>query len=218
MADIDRRLLAALTTLMPPSRRAWGQALTVELSHTRRRRDRVQLVLAAARVTLLPPAGLGGYGRAGARAALLAAAACIPLTTALYLTNVVFPSRQDSTLGVLAMDAYLAITLMLAGALARRTCGGRAAPAVAGIVAGLVIAVIGMSAFAVIDNAFLSVVSHQQAKLAGFHASGMTSMRAYLNASLRATAPGVALELAVVGAFLGSLGSAFTAPNLRPVR
>jgi hypothetical protein len=29
--------------------------------------------------------------------------------------------------------------------------------------------------------------------------------------SLRATAPGVALELAVVGAFLGSLGSAFTA-------
>jgi hypothetical protein len=211
MAAVERRLLAALTALMPPSRRAFGQALAVELGHAHRRRDRLQLVLAAARVALLPPAGLGGYGRAAGHAALLAVVACIPLTTALYLTNVVFPSPRDSTLGVLAMDAYLAATLALAGVVGRRACAGRGAPAVAGVAAGLVIAVIGMSAFAVIDNAFLSVVSHQQAKLAGFHASGMTSMRAYVNASLEAAAPGTALLLAGAGAFLASLGSAVSA-------
>jgi hypothetical protein len=96
---------------------------------------------------------------------------------------------------------------MVAGAVARRACAGRGAPIVAGIGAGLVIAVLGMATFAVIDNAFLSVVSHQQAKIDGFRTSGMASMRDYVNASLEATAPGVALVLAVAGAFLGSLGS-----------
>lgn len=215
MAGLERRLLAALTALMPPGRRAWGQALTAELDHTHRRRDRAQFVLAAARVALLPPAGLGDYGRAAGRAALLAVVACVPLTTGLYLTNVVFPSAQDSTLGVLSMDAYLAVTLMLAGALARRACARPGAPAVAGMAAGLVIAVIGMATFAVIDNAFLSVISHQQAKLDGFRASGMTSMRDYVNASLQTTAPGVTLLLAAAGAFLASLGSAFSAPARR---
>jgi hypothetical protein len=84
-----------------------------------------------------------------------------------------------------------------------------------------------MAAFAVIDNAFLSVVSHQQAKLAGFRASGMTSMRDYINASLAATAPGVTLLLTapgvtllltVAGAFLASLGSALSAPQPQPPR
>jgi hypothetical protein len=64
-----------------------------------------------------------------------------------------------------------------------------------------------MGTFAVIDNAFLSVVMHQQAKIDGFRASGMHSTRAYINASLEATAPGVAVILAVAGAFLGSLGA-----------
>jgi hypothetical protein len=56
---------------------------------------------------------------------------------------------------------------MLAGALARRACARPGVPAVAGIAAALVI-VFGLATFAVIDNAFLSVVSHQQAKLDGF--------------------------------------------------
>lgn len=104
---------------------------------------------------------------------------------------------------------------MLAGVLARRATTRPGAPAVAGVVAGLVVAVFVMATFAVIDNAFLSVVSHQQGKIEGFYASGMTSMRDYINASLRATAPGVAVELAVAGALLGSLGSVFSP---RPAR
>jgi hypothetical protein len=48
MANVERRLLAALTRLMPPSRRSWGQAMIGELGYSHRRRDRIQLVLAAA--------------------------------------------------------------------------------------------------------------------------------------------------------------------------
>jgi hypothetical protein len=74
----------------------------------------------------------------------------------------------------------------------------------AGATAGLVLAVLGMGTFAVIDNAFLSIVSRQQAKVAGFRASGMSSMRAYVNADLESTAPGVAILLRCVG-MLGAL-------------
>ena len=41
-------------------------------------------------------------------------------------------------------------------------------------------------------------------------------MRDYINASLRATAPGVALELAVFGVLLGSLGSMLSPNSPRP--
>lgn len=74
--------------------------------------------------------------------------------------------------------------------------------------AGLVITILGMATFAVIDNAFLSTVSHQQGKIDGFRGSGMTSMRAYINASLEATAPGVAIILTIAGAFFAPIGAA----------
>jgi hypothetical protein len=65
-----------------------------------------------------------------------------------------------------------------------------------------------MATFAAIDNAFLSIVSHQPGKIDGFRASGMTSMRAYINSSLEATAPGVAIVLAIAGAIFGAIGAA----------
>ena len=118
-----------------------------------------------------------------------------------------FPSAQDSLPGVLAMDLCLIATLMAAGAAARRVRARTGGPLVAGMVAGLIIAVLGMGTFAVIDNAFLSVVMHQQNKIDGFRASGMRSMRVYINASLEATAPGAAVILVLAGALLGSLGA-----------
>jgi hypothetical protein len=75
------------------------------------------------------------------------------------------------------------------------------------MLAGLITAVLAMGTFAVIDNVFLAIVSHQQDKIDGLHASGLTSMRAYINASLEATAPGVSLILAFGGAFLAYLGA-----------
>lgn len=201
------RLLAVLTAAMPPSRRDWGRAMIGELEHVHSSRDRARLVLGAARVALLPPPGLAGYGLAAGRACLVAAVACIPICTVLYLSNVVFPRSEDSTLSVLSGDAYVVLTLMAAGAAARRASSRPGAAILAGAAAGLVVAAVSMAAFAVIDNAFLPVVSLQAAKVAGFRASGLTSMRAYINAGLEATAPGVAVMLAFGGAFLGALGA-----------
>lgn len=203
-----RRLLTMATAAMPPSRRYWGKALSAELAYARSRGEQARLVLGATRVALLPPPGVADYGRAASRSAGLAAIVYVPLGLGLYLTNVVFASPQDSTAGVLGMDIYLLVALMAAGALARRASARPGAPVIAGIAAGLVLAVLGMATFAVIDNAFLSIVSHQQGKIDGFRDSGMTSMRAYINGGLVATAPGVAIILTAAGAVLAPIGAA----------
>ena len=207
-ARIARRLLAMATAVMSPSRRDWGRAISAELACARSRSEQARLVLGAVRVALLPPPGVADYGRAAGRSAALAAIAYVPLGLELYLVNVAFPSPQDNTAGVLAGDAYLFLALMTAGALARRASARPGVPVVAGMAAGLVIAVLGMATFAVIDNTFLSIVSHQQGKIDGFRDSGMTSMRAYINADLEATSPGVAIVLTIAGAFFATVGAA----------
>lgn len=209
MAALAARLVTMLTAAMPPARRPWGRALLAELDYTRSRRDRARLVLGAAWVALLPPPGLAAYRHAAGRAALAAVLGWIPLATGLYLTNVVLANRQDSAPGVLLVDAYVIFTLMAAGAAARRApAGPGTGPQVlAGLTAGLILGVLTMATFAAIDNAFLPVVSQQQEMLAGFRASGLTSMRAYVNGSLEAAAPGLTLMLALGGAALAPLGA-----------
>jgi len=207
-AGITRWLVALLTAAMPASRRHWGRAMSAELAYARSRSERARLALGAARVALLPPPGVADYRRAASRSAALAAIAYVPLGVGLYLANAVFPSPQDSTAGDLAMDAYLLVALMAAGALARRASARPGAPVIAGIAAGLVLAVLGMATLAAIDNSFLSIVSHQPGKIDGFRASGLTSMRAYINSYLEATAPGVAIVLAIAGAIFGAIGAA----------
>jgi hypothetical protein len=199
--------MVAVTAVMPRGRRAWGEAMLAELDHIYSARDRARLVLGTARVALLPPAVPTGYGKAIGHAAITAVVAWIPLGVVLYLSNVVFPATADNTLGVIAIDLYLVIALMSVGVAARRASALAGAPIVAGMLAGLIIAVLAMGTFAVIDNVFLAIVSHQQDKIDGLHASGLTSMRAYINASLEATAPGVSLILASGGAFLAYLGA-----------
>lgn len=207
-ARIARRLLALATAAMPPSRRDWGRAMSAELACARSRSERARLVLGAARVALLAPRGVADYWRSAGRSAGFAAIAYVPLGVGLYLANVVFPSPQDSTAAVLGMGAYLLLALMTVGTVARRVSARRGAPVIAGMAAGLVLAVLGMATFAVIDNAFLTIVSHQQGKIDGFRGSGMTSMRAYINADLEASAPGVAIVLTIAGACFAALGAA----------
>jgi hypothetical protein len=207
MGSVARRLLVALTAVMPASRRVWGEAMLAELDQIHSARDQARLVLGAARIALLPPAVPAGYGQAIGHAAITAVVAWIPLGVVLYLSNVVFPASEDNTLGVITIDLYLVIVLMAAGAAAWRASAGTGAPIIAGMVAGLIIGALVMGTFAVIDNVFLAIVSHQQGKIDGLRASGMTSMRAYINASLEATAPGVSLILAFGGAFLAALGA-----------
>jgi len=87
---------------------------------------------------------------------------------------------------------------------------------VAGLTAGVVLAVLFMATSAWLDNAFFSVISQQQEQIDNFRASGMTPMRDYLNASLESTAPGVTLMLAFAGAFFASIGAALSAVVRRP--
>ena len=204
---ITRRLLALATAAMPPSRRDWGRAMSAELAYARSRGERARLVLGVVRIALLPPPGDTGYGRTAAGAAALAVIAYVPVGLADYASNVVFPSARDSNAGVLAGNAYLFAALMAAGVLARYARRGLAAPVLAGLAAGLVFAVLAMATFTVIDNAFLPIVMHQQNNIDGFRASGMTSARAYINGQLKATALGVTILMAVMGAVLAPLGA-----------
>jgi hypothetical protein len=101
----------------------------------------------------------------------------------------------------------LAQRLVTAGARARRASARTAAPVVAGLAAGLVLAILAVTTIAVMDNAFLSVISQQPDNIEKFRASGMTSMRAYLNSSLESATPVVVIILAIAGAISGPLGS-----------
>jgi hypothetical protein len=207
MSGPARRILAAVTAVLPAGRRVWGQALLAELDHVQSRRDRAWLLLAAARVALLPPPAAAGYGKAAGRAVLTAVIAWIPLAAAIYLSRVVYPGLQDSTLGDAAAQVYVIIALMAAGAAAHRASARTGAPAVVGLLAGLVLAILVLATAAVVDNAFLAVISRQPARISGLHASGMTSMRGYVNANLESLAPGLCLLMAAAGAILGALGA-----------
>jgi hypothetical protein len=203
------------TAVMPPARRDWGRAIAAEVACAASRAERAKLVLAAARVALLPPPGFSGslrdYGRAAGRSAVLAAIAYLPLGMGLYLSNVVFRHGQDTVPGVFAMDSYLLLVLLAAGALARRASASIGAPVIAGMVTGVVLAVGGIATFAVLDSAFFSVISHQQEQIDNFRASGMASMHAYFNSQLESTALDMTIVGAVAGAFFSPIGAALVA-------
>jgi len=180
----------------PVSRRDWQKAIRAELAYAPSARDRAFLMLGAVRVALLPPPGLAraldGCRRATAFATAATAAAWIPLGAALYLNNVVFPAPTASTasaLSLLVIDAYVIAALMVAGVAARRGCGSRggarpAALVIAGIAAGVVIAM-------------LSVV------LVGVLRLGAT-----------VSAPGLLVFAPVLGAILAPLGAALSGYRL----
>jgi hypothetical protein len=212
---VAHHLVGMATAVMLPSRQDWGRAIAAEVACATSRAERARLVLAAVRMALLPPPGFSGglrdYGRAAGRSTVLAAVAYVPLGVGLYLSNVVFPHGQDAAPGVLAMDGYLLLVPLAAGALARRASARTGALIIAGMATGVALALLGMATFAVLDNAFFSVISHQQEQIDNFRASGMTSMHAYFTSQLESTAPGLTIVGAVAGAFLAPIGAALSA-------
>jgi hypothetical protein len=68
-------------------------------------------------------------------------------------------------------------------------------------------AVLVSAAFAAVDKAFPAIVGAQPQKAAGFRASGMASMRDYLNLSLQHQVAGLTMVLIVMGLFFGMLGA-----------
>jgi hypothetical protein len=95
----------------------------------------------------------------------------------------------------------------------------RGRPALAGVkggvAAGVIITVIVFAATALIDNAFLSIVSQQHDKRLAFERSGLSSMRLFLNLQnlmgLVVVLPGSAL----IGGALAGLGGILGAPLTR---
>jgi hypothetical protein len=144
-------------------------------------------------------------GRAVRRGAMIAMITWVPLGTAIVLTNVVFPTRQDHD-GLWVPLGYLLIFAALAFAGLTRASGR--SRIVAGAVAGAIIGASTIATLAVVDNIFLRVVSQQQTKIEGLRASGMTSMRAFINSNLVPAGIFMTIEFAVFGLMLAVLGGA----------
>jgi hypothetical protein len=128
----------------------------------------------------------------------------------ILLSNVIFPSTEsDSEYTAVYLVGYAAILVMLAaigfiasGSARRMSDGARA-----GAVAALLATAIGLAAFFVVDNLFLSIVGQQVDKLQGLHDSPYRTMRDYVNAGLLHTLILLPI-LAAAGAAFGSLGAA----------
>jgi hypothetical protein len=127
----------------------------------------------------------GGPARAVRAAAVTAAAGWLPPATVIALGSAVFPSA-----GAGADWIYLLAMFLTAGAAASRACPRPRAWPAACAVSGAVMAVLLNATYAVIDNACLSIISRDQEKTAAFRASGMTSLRDYLNHTLTHQIPG----------------------------
>ena len=74
------------------------------------------------------------------------------------------------------------------------------------------LAFLSLATIAVVDNAFFSVISRQPQAIERFRASGMTSMRAYLNADLESIAPVVIAVAGIAGAIFAPLGRVLAGP------
>lgn len=157
------------------------------------------------------------------RAVRLAAAAAVigwlPLAVLTVMSNVVFSAQLGDDQLAPAGYLYFLAALAVTGAIARRACDRPWSWPLAGAVAGVVIAGLFLATLAVTDSAFPALVGQQQQHIAGFHGSGMSSMRDYLIASLERTILGITIEGTVLGAVMGFIGAAAagSAPS-SPVR
>ncbi|HZM84814.1 MAG TPA: hypothetical protein VFC19_54525 [Candidatus Limnocylindrales bacterium] len=128
------------------------------------------------------------------------------LAAEIVLSNVVFPSTDDND-GLSVLVSYLGIFVALCytGVLAAKVTTRLRDLALAGAVAGALIGLLAIGTFIVVDNVFIDIVSQQQSKIDGLANSGMTSMRDYINASLRGALIAMTLFLAAAGAGLATV-------------
>ena len=141
------------------------------------------------------------------RAALVALLVWVALTVEIVRSNVVHASTADDD-GVSVLVSYLAVfgALATVGALAAQVVPDWRVVAAAGAAAGALIGALTILTYAVVDNVFLGVVSRQSAKIDGLAASGMDSMRMYINTSLLLGFCVLSGFLAIAGAGLAVAG------------
>ena len=147
-----------------------------------------------------------GAARAIGLAVVAAVTSWLPLGALIFLSNVTFASHDD-TISAAAGYLYLMVAFAVIGAVASRACDRTGSWLAACAVAGAIMAVLVNAAFAAVYNAFPRIVGTQPQKIADFRASGMTSMRDFLNLSLERQVIGITIELIVMGLFFGMLGA-----------
>jgi hypothetical protein len=106
-------------------------------------------------------------------------------------------------------------SLAVTGVLASRTAASLRGPALAGAIAGTLIGALTIGTFLVIDNVFLDIISQQQSKIDGMARSGQTSMRDFVNQSLRSGVVFFTVFLALAGAGLAAFSGSM-ARDRRP--
>jgi len=128
----------------------------------------------------------------------------------IVLSNVVFPSTEsDSEYTALYLVGYAAIFLVLAviGFVASGNPSRIGVGARAGAIAALLATAIGLAAFFLVDNLFVSIVGQQVDKIQGFHQSTFRTMRDYVNVGLVYAVLGMLPLSAAAGAAFGAVGA-----------
>ena len=154
----------------------------------------------------MSPGAVAGAARAIGLAAGAAVIGWLPVGALIYLSNVVFPSSDD-TIPALAGYLYLMTAFLAIGAMVSRICPRSWSWPAAGAAAGVVMAALVTGTFAWVDTSFFGTVSRQPQKIAGFHSSGMTSMRSFVNVSLEHQVVGITILLTALGVVLGTIGA-----------
>jgi hypothetical protein len=145
------------------------------------------------------------------------------LSALVVLTNVVFPTPNESDDEYTAwyLVVYLGLFLLFAigGALNAERARPRRSGAVGGAATALLIVGMVLLTFAVVDNVFLNIVSQQVDKVTAFrNQSTYTTMRDYINAGLLRGAPAAVTFAALVGGTLGALSGSYITPRFQYTR
>jgi hypothetical protein len=156
-----------------------------------------------------PPAVTSPRGRPLLRATLVALVVWLGLSVLIFLSNVVYPGRDD---GPAVAVGYACVFLALAftGVLAARTGRGAGSVVAAGAFAGALLGALIIVTFLVVDNVWLDIVAQQPQKIDDFARSGATSMRGFINASLLGPAIFFIVFFGAAGAGFASLAAYLT--------
>ena len=165
----------------------------------------------------------GGFHRPGgaARAIGVASGATVlgwlPVGTLIFLTTVTFPSRFDA-IATVGGFFYLMGLFLAIGAVTGRACARPGTWLAACTASGALMAVLFSATYAVIDNAYLGIVSRDPEQIAAFRASGMTSMRDFINVSLEHQVIVGFVVCIVIGVLMGMIGAVCAAERRQPAR
>ncbi len=133
------------------------------------------------------------------------------LSIGVVLTNVVFPTpnESDSEYTAWYIVLYLALFALfgIGGLIASRRAQPARTGAIGGAVSALIILGMILLTFVIVDNVFLDVVSQQIDKINAFHSqTTYSNMRDFINSGLLAGSAFALVAGGVIGGMLGAVG------------